>query len=204
MTVNSPPSEPLPCGASLDELLEQVAEGRGEGLTSHQQQCPHCQAGLRELARLWAPIRAHAAATMAVPAGLSAGVMASIRTLARDVWYTLDRADGGTIRVAARVVATIARNTARTVPGVRAALGRSTVNRTARLVEKATFGHRHPHAAVGVLGRTAAVDLALAVEYGPPLHDLAAEVQRTVTAELRRAVGLTGIVVNITIDDIYE
>ncbi len=204
MTSNFPPSQRRPCGASLDELLEQVAEGRGDALTNHQQQCPHCQAGLHEFARLWAPMQAHAAATMPVPAGLSDGVMAAIRTLARDVWYTLDRADGGTIRVAARVVATIARNTARNVPGVRAALGRSTVSRTARLVEKATFGHRHPHAAVGVLGRTAAVDLALAVQYGPPLHLLAAEVQRAVTAELGRAIGLTGIVVNITIDDIYE
>ena len=39
---------PLACGADVDELLEQAAEGRGGQLTSHQRGCPHCQAALRE------------------------------------------------------------------------------------------------------------------------------------------------------------
>jgi hypothetical protein len=49
------------------------------------------------------------------------------------------------------------------IPGVRVALGHSTQGEIAALAEKATLGHRHPHAAVGVLGRTAVVDLAVAV-----------------------------------------
>lgn len=195
--------ERLPCGALVDELLEQVAERRGGRLTVHQQQCPHCQAALTEFSRLWAPIEEHAATNIPIPTALAAGVMTSIRTLVRDVWYTLDVADGGTIRVAARVVAVLARDAARRVPGVRVALGRTTASRMAQLVEKATLGHRHPHAAVGVLGRTAAVDLALAVSYGPPLKTIGDQVQRAVIAELRRSIGLTGVVVNVTIDDIY-
>ena len=53
------------------------------------------------------------------------------------------------------------------IPGVRVALGRSTESKIAALAEKATFGHRHPNAAVGVLGRTA-VCLAVAVTYQIP------------------------------------
>jgi hypothetical protein len=43
---------------------------------------------------------------------------------------------------------------------VRVALGRSTHSKLAELAEQASLKHRHPHAAVGVLGRTAVVDLA--------------------------------------------
>ena len=42
--------------------------------------------------------------------------------------------------------------------------------RIARAGRKATLGHLHPHAAVGVLGRTAVLDLALAVQYGQPVE----------------------------------
>jgi hypothetical protein len=42
----------------------------------------------------------------------------------------------------------------------------------------ATLGHRHPHAAVGVLGRTAVVDLAVAVTYNHPAHEVARDIQR--------------------------
>jgi len=37
----------LPCGADVDELLEQAADGHATELTTHQQNCPHCQAALR-------------------------------------------------------------------------------------------------------------------------------------------------------------
>lgn len=40
----------LPCGANLDDLLEQVADGHAAELTVHQSRCVHCQAALTELA----------------------------------------------------------------------------------------------------------------------------------------------------------
>ena len=104
---------------------------------------------------------------------LKSAVASQIRRLVADIWYTLQLSDGGAIRVAARVVARIAREAARDVAGVRVAFGRSTHSRMAGLVERATLRHRHPNAAVGVLGRTAVVDLAIAARYGTQLDTIA-------------------------------
>ena len=37
----------LACGADVDELLEQAADGYASQFTSHQRDCPYCQAALR-------------------------------------------------------------------------------------------------------------------------------------------------------------
>ena len=194
----------LPCGADVDLLLEQVAVGRGRDLDVHQRECVHCQAALGELTALWEPVSELAAAPVPAPPGLAATVMGQVRALVRDVWYTLEITEIGVIRIAARIVATLARDSARMIPGVRVALGRSTEGKTAVLVEKATFGHRHPNAAVGVLGRTAVVDLAVAVTYRDPVHKVARDIQRHVTATLRDQVGLRSVTVNVTVDDILD
>jgi uncharacterized alkaline shock family protein YloU len=192
----------LPCGAEVDLLLEQVADGRAASLDAHQRECVHCQAALRELAALWDPVTELAATPVPAPPRLTASVMSQIRVLVRDVWYTLQTTNLGTIRIAARIVAALARDTARMVPGVRVALGRSTNSKLAGLAESATFQHRHPHAAVGVLGRTAVVDLAVAVTYGTPVHEVAREVQQHVIATLRDHIGLQAVAVNVTVDDV--
>jgi uncharacterized alkaline shock family protein YloU len=196
------PGQRLACGATVDDILEQVADGRGSELSEHERHCPHCLAAIRELSELWAPVRDYAELPVAVPQRIAAAILRQVDRLVQDVWYTLQVTDGGAIQVAARVIATIARDTARQVPGVRVALGRSTQSRLAALVEKATLGHRHPHAAVGVLGRTAVIDLALAVVYGQPVHDVAREVQRRVISELRDNIGLQSVTVNVTVDDV--
>ena len=144
-----------------------------------------------------------AASPVPAPAGLTAAVMSQIRVLVRDVWYTLQTTDLGFIRIAARIVAALARDTARLVPGVRVAIGRSTHSNTVALTEQATVGHHHPRAAVGVLGRTAVVDLAVAVTYGEPVHEVARDIQQRVIATLRDQIGLQTVVVNVTIDDIF-
>lgn len=192
----------LPCGSDIDHLLEQVAAGRAGDRDAHQRDCVHCQAALGELASLWSPVSEAAAAPVPDPPGLVAAVMSQIRILARDVWYTLEITEIGVVRIAARIVAALARDCARTIPGVRVALGRSTQGRLAALAEKATFGHRHPHAAVGVLGRTAVVDLAVAVSYDQPVHEVARNIQRHVAATLRDQAGLQSVTVNVTVDDI--
>ena len=194
----------LPCGADVDLLLEQVAAGRGAGWDAHQQQCVHCQAALGELIAVWAPVAELAAAPVSAPPGLVAAVMSQIRTLVRDIWYTLQTTEFGAVRIAARVVAALARDSARTVPGVRVSLGRSTQGRVATLAERTALGHRDPHSAVGVLGRTAVVDLAVAVSYGEPVHQIARDVQRHVIAALRDKAGLRSVMVNVTVDDILE
>lgn len=192
----------LACGASVDDVLEQVADGHAGQLTEHQTQCPHCQAAIREFTRLWAPIREAAATPLPAPGELTAAVMHKVRKLVQDVWYTLELTDGGAIQIAARVVAVLARDAARRVPGVRVAFGRSSQSRIARLVERATLRHLHPNAAVGVLGRTAVVDLAVTAAYGDQLDAVARAVQTNVIRELRDTVGLAQVTVNVTVDDI--
>ena len=191
----------LACGADADELLEQAADGHAGQLTGHQRHCLHCQAALKEFSRLWEPVRSLAAENVAVPATLKAAVADQIRKLIADVRYTLYFSDSGAIRIAARVVARIARDAARTVPEVRAAFGRSTHSTTASPAGKATLRHHHPHAA-GVLGRTAVVDLAIAAHYGSQLDAIAREVQQRAIAELRAKAGLHDVTVNVTIDDV--
>jgi uncharacterized alkaline shock family protein YloU len=152
---------------------------------------------------LWAPVTEAAASPVPAPPGLTAAVMSQIRVLVRDVWYTLQTTNLGFIRIAARIVAALARDTARLVPGVRVALGRSTHSKPAALDEQATVSHHHPRAAVGVLGRTAVVDLAVAVTYGDPLPEVARDIQQRVIATLRDQIGLQTVVVNVTVDDIF-
>ena len=192
----------LLCGADVDPLLEQVADGHAAELDAHQRECVHCQAALTEFSTLWQPVTELAASPVPAPPGLAAAVMNQIRVLARDVWYTLQTTELGVIRIAARIVAALARDSARAVPGVRVALGRSTHGSIAALAERASLRHRHPHAAVGVFGRTAAVDLAIAVAYGEPAHQVARDVQQHVIATLRDTLGLRTVTVNVTVDDI--
>lgn len=197
-------SATLACGAEVDLLLEQVADSRGADLDAHQRECVHCQAAIAEFTAIWEPVTELASIPVLAPPGMTAAVMSHIRLLVRDVWYTLETTDLGVIRVAARIVAALARDAARMVPGVRVALGRTSQGRLATLAERATFGHRHPHAAVGVLGRTAVVDLAVAVSYGDPVREVAREVQRHVVVTLRDQLGLKAITVNVTVDDILS
>jgi uncharacterized alkaline shock family protein YloU len=192
----------LACGAGVDELLEQAADGHAGQLTDHQRHCLHCQAAMQEFSRVWEPVRRLAAQHVAVPATLKTAVASQIRKLIADVWYTLQLSDTGAIRIAARVIATIARDAARDVPGVQAAFGRSTHSTTAGPAGKATLRHRHSHAAAGVLGCTAVVDLAIAARYGAQLDAIAREVQQRAIAELRAKTGLRDVTVNVTIDDV--
>jgi uncharacterized alkaline shock family protein YloU len=99
-------------------------------------------------------------------------------------------------------VAKIAREAAAGVTGVRVAFGRSTQGSIASLVERATLGHRHPNAAVGVLGRTAVVDLAIAVQYGEQVDVVARAVQQRTVAELRGQAGLEDVTVHVAVDDV--
>ena len=176
-------------------LLEQAAEGLAADRDAHQRNCVHCQAALTEFTALWRPVTELAGNPVPAPPALVASVMSQIRERVRDVWYTLETTELGAIRI----VAALARDSARTIPGVRVALGRSTHS---RLAERATFRHRPPHAAVGVLGRTAVVDLAVAIAYGEPAHLVAKDIQQQVIVTLRDTIGLQTVTVNGTIDDV--
>ena len=192
----------LACGCDVDEVLEQAADGQACQLTEHQRSCLACQAALQEFGRLWEPVRHLAADYVPVPAGMKAAVTQQIRNVVSDAWHTLRLAETGALRIAARVVAQIARDAARAAPGVDVAFGRSTHGRTARTTEDATLRHHSRHAALGVLGSTAVIDLAIAVRYNHQADKVAREVQRRAITAVRTQAGLDDVTVNITIDDI--
>jgi uncharacterized alkaline shock family protein YloU len=194
----------LACGADVDTLLEQVADGHAGQLTDHQRDCVHCWAAIGELNALWSPVRELAAAPVPPPPGLVTAVIGRIRTLVRDVGYTLEMTDGGAIRIAGRIVAALARDSASRVPGVRLALGRATNGPLGALAQAAMPADRRAGTAAGVLGRTAAVDLTIAVNYDRPVHHVARDIQKQVAAALRNDLGLRAATVNVIIDDILE
>jgi uncharacterized alkaline shock family protein YloU len=176
----------LACGCEVDEVLEQAANGKARQRTEHQRDCPACQAALQEFSRLWEPVRRLAAEGVAVPVGIKAAVTYQIGKLVSDAGYSLHLAEAGALRIAARVIAHIARDAASSAPGVETAFGRST----------------HRHAALGVLGSTAVIDLAIAVHYGRQADVVAREVQRRAIAAVRTQSGINDIIINVTIDDI--
>jgi uncharacterized alkaline shock family protein YloU len=192
----------LVCGADVDLLLEQVADGGGQ-LSAHQRDCVHCRAAIGEFTALWDPVREVAATPVPPPAELTATVIRRIRRLVHDVGYTLQITDGGTIRIAARIVAALARDSARLIPGVRVAFGRSRHSTLGAFASDGPLTQR-PGASAGVLGRTAVVDLAVAVNYGMPVHHVARDIQRQVIAALHHSLGLPNVTVNVTVDDVLD
>lgn len=193
----------LACGADVDPLLEQAADGGGQ-LNAHQRDCVHCRAAIGEFTALWDPVRELAATPVPAPAELSAMVIRRIRRLVHDVGYTLQITDGGAIRIAARIVAALARDTARLVPGVRVAFARSSHSIPGARAGDSPLGQHLARASAGVLGRTAVVDLAVAVNYGMPVHDVARDIQRQVVAALHHGLGLQNVTVNVSVDDVLD
>jgi uncharacterized alkaline shock family protein YloU len=194
----------LSCGADVDTLLEQIADGHGDQLTAHQRDCVYCRAAIVELTAAWAPVRELAAIPVPPPPALTAQVISRIRRLVHEVGYTLQLTDGGAIRIAARIVAALARDSASRVPGVRLALGRTRAGLLGASAQDALIRQRPARADVGVLGRTAVVDLTVAVNYDRPVHDVARDIQRQVAAVLHHDLGLHTVTVNVSVDDILD
>ena len=184
-----PPSR-LACGADADAVLAQVADGEGDRRTEHQQQCPHCQSALAEYTRLWSAVDALSAMPVRAPDGVIDAVLRSIRTTSADPWRgRLPDADGGATRIAGHVVAVTARLTTDQVPGVRAALSRHT--------------GADDSVRVGVTGGSAALEITLAVDYGPDLHALADRVRDAVADAVRTLTGLEPVEITIVVDDVF-
>jgi len=78
-------SPALACGAEVDLLLEQIADGRGADLDAHQRLCVHCQAAITEFTAIWKPVAELASMPVPAPPSLTDAVMSHIRVLVRDV-----------------------------------------------------------------------------------------------------------------------
>ena len=70
---------PLPCGADLDPLVAQVADGAVPRDPGHQAGCPHCQAALAQLRELWSLAGRLARERVDAPDRIDAVVMGRIQ-----------------------------------------------------------------------------------------------------------------------------
>jgi uncharacterized alkaline shock family protein YloU len=187
----------LACGASLERLVDQVAEAAPPADGEHQAGCVHCRAALRELERVWADVRALADHRVVVPARVLEDVRRRIRgprPRAGGTGLPLDRVvprllrharldtTRGVTRVADAVLVDLARVALVGVPGVVAARGRA--------VEVEVEGHR-----VRVRVRVLAA-------YGPSLPELAERVRRAAAGIIERRAGLEVVGVDVVVEDV--
>lgn len=186
----------LPCGATIDDLIDQVADGDRTRRTAHQDGCPHCQASLAEYQRLWAPVQDLADQHVPVPDGILDHVINVIRTAGQNAGFGLLPTPLGTTRIADRVAAVTARVSAERVPGVRAAL-------TDEHLSTRREGDG-PEVVAGVHGSSAAIRITLAVTYGYDLIALADRIRATVSATIRTVTGLEPVEITIIVDDVLE
>lgn len=197
--------ERLACGRRIDDVFAQVADGRGDFRDAHQQRCPHCQAALAEYTRLWAPVTELATVQVSAPDGLVERALRRIRGVAEQPGHGVLESAQGQVRVAARVVVVVARETAEGVPGVRVALSRHLDDhRPGDRTDQDGDEAGHSEISAGVAGRSTAVQITLAADYGLDLHRLGEQVRVAVTAGIRALTGLDPVHVAVVIDDVFE
>lgn len=217
-STSRPEESRLPCGASVDDLLAQVADaevtspdGAGGDLRTreHQQYCPHCRAMLAELRAVWAPVSTLAAEPVPVPDSLSRTVMERVSALASHGWHAVVEDDPGRTRIAAWVVAVVARRAATSVLGVATVRGRvspsdPTVAKVqAMYVATPTANQQRLADGIGVAGRQVVVRVEITATGRPPsLPQLAEQVRQAVIAHVRALTGLRVIEVDVHVSDI--
>lgn len=193
-----PDGDALPCGVRLAVLVDQVDAGRLEPADAHQRGCGHCRDALRTAATADRALGLLRATTGPTPAGLVEQVMRRVRQTRQDpaaieLTGAGQPADGragrpvlvgGGIRVRRQVVADIARGAAASLRGV-------TVARAAARPRSDAPG-------------TVEITLGLLVDGRTPLPELARRVRQAVRGAVRRALGPTVVVVELTALDLVE
>jgi len=204
------PARELACGCSLDDLLAQVADGADPADPEHQRACPHCRAALAELAELWAPVRTLEEEPPATPVGLDAKVMERVSAMATHAWHAVVPERDGVTRVAAWVVAVVARRAAQRVEGGRSVRGQAAPPAAAVAAVRAewttgpTAAQRAGAMGIGVAGRRVVVTVQLTVAPGHPLPQLAEDVRRSVVAGVGELTGLDVVEVDVHVADLEE
>jgi uncharacterized alkaline shock family protein YloU len=199
--------ERLTCGRRVEDVLAQVAAGRGGDHDAHQRRCPHCHAALAEYGRLWAPLTELAAEKPSAPDSIVENALRRIRGAVEHLDYGVLESALGRTRISARVVVAVARESAQAVPGVRVALSKRITNRAGDGSEVRDGTAANPagsaEVVAGVAGRSTAIEITLAADYGVDLHRLAEHVRAAVAAEVRALTDLEPVQVKVIIDDIF-
>lgn len=185
-------ADQLPCGADLDDLVAQVADGNASHRTPHQDGCPHCQAALAEYDRAFSPVRELAAGPVAVPDAVLDEVLRRIRGSLSDLPHGVLPGPHGVTRIAGHVVALTARSVTEQVPGVHVAL--------ARTEGRDPSTDPHPVVRAGVAGTSTALRITVAAGWGEDLHALADRIRRTVDQAVRATTGLRPVAIDVIID----
>jgi uncharacterized alkaline shock family protein YloU len=201
--------ERLTCGRQVDDVVAQVAAGHGGDRDAHQQNCPHCHAALAEYERLWAPLTELAAEKPSAPDTIVEKVLRRIRGAVEHADCGVLESSRGRTRISARVVVAVARESAQAVPGVRVALSKHITRRTGGRSDGHDGGTAVNPAGgaevvVGLAGRSTAIEITLAADYGADLHRLGEHVRAAVAAEIRALTDLEPVQVTVIIDDIFE
>ena len=210
--MNQPPAGPaagpaaaerltLPCGAEVDLLLEQVADGRAADLDATSANACTARPRWPSSPPCGSPVTELAGSTVPRRPGLTAAVMSQIRVLVRDVWYTLQTTDLGAIRIAARIVAALARDAPGWSPASAspwAAAVTAGSPRSPSAPPSATAIHTPPSAcSAAPPSWTSLLPSATATRpRGSPRHPAARHHHPA------RQLGLKTVTVNVTVDDI--
>ncbi len=191
----------LACGAAVGPLLEQAVDHPGVR-TDHQQTCVHCQAALAEFETLWLPVRESAATTPLPPPDLVARIIHRIRSALASPGWALIHQDRGVTRVTVELIVKVIRDAAQSVRGVRSSLV-SVDNQPAAARPQLTRPRpEQVDVELGVSGSTVAVQVTVAVDYGPNLLELATAIRRQVQQHAEAMIGITVATVSVRIDDI--
>src|SRR5918998_3338744 len=200
--------ERLTCGRQVDDVVAQIAAGHGGDRDAHQQKCPHCHAALAEYERLWAPLTALAAEKPSAPDSIVENALRRIRGAVEHLDYGVLESALGRTRISARVVVAVARESAQAVPGVRVALSKQITSRTGDRSEVRDGAAVNPaggaEVVAGVAGRSTAIEITLAADYGADLHRLGEHVREAVAAQVRALTDLEPVQVTVIIEDIFE
>ena len=199
----------VPCGALLDDLLEQVADGTPPADRVHQETCPDCRAALTELADLWAPVGRLTAEYVTAPPTLTSTIMERVHAIAAHGWHAVLTGRSGVLRVAAWVVAVIARRAAADVPGVGTVHGQVTPPAAAPGPVPAEYPPARPShaqrvatAGVGVAGQGVVVRIALTAAVGTPLPAMAEQIRHRVRTEVSMMTGLRVAAVDVEVTEL--
>ena len=199
----------VPCGALLDDLLEQMADSTPPADPAHQETCQHCRAALAELADLWAPVHRLGAVDVPAPPTLTSTIMERVGAIAAHGWHAVLTGQSGVTCIAAWVVAVIARRAAAGVPGVGTVCGQVTPPAAALGPVGAEYRpdslsrfQRDAAAGIGVAGRRVVVRIAVTAAAGIPLPALAEQIRRRVSAEVSTMTGLSVAAVDVEVTDL--
>jgi hypothetical protein len=173
----------LPCGRSVAELVDLVADPASAEpeLRAHVATCPHCRAELAELDGRWDLVRRLASTPLPTPAGLVSRVLTSVRDLRpRRFAPGVELAEpGGSLRVGAPAVVLLGRQLFREFAAER----REIALRTLAVAEDG-------------------LQVRVALRYGTPIAEVAAELREWLSSGLRMHLGDAVPAIHVHVDDV--